>query len=908
MSQKIITDLTNMIQEEQWTRSTLQNYSTTDFQQLHALWLETLEGLEAAEDETLRDEILELLDVQLSQNKHNVSARYIMAHLKMRKHAVDDTDFLQLAESFITAKRWGVVEAIAEQVLKYGDNRSILHLLAETYHHLEKQDEEIKTWEKIILIDFNEADMVLKLAKHREAKGDIYQAITLYQKALSRFLKKEQFNSIQDIWFKLVELEGDNTEYFLMQDQKISKFAPSDKVLELLERLYQHLVAAENWNGALKVVKRQLEIAPKDLKLRKNLVEIYRTIYASKPNLEDIIKNANLLQSFQNIQDAIAMFEKYISFAQGSFAYHKTWGVGRISEIDDTDVVVDFGKKRGHKMTLKMAVEALVALPNDHLWVYKSVMPKDKLKAKIQKNHAGALKIIIGSFPEKGIDVKSIKQELVPSVLTTNEWNVWSPIARKTLKTNAMFGNLEDFPDRYVLREKPVTFEEKIYNKFKNTQDYFVKVALFRELIAEAGIDSDHFNEMFKYFCGYLNIDHINELTIASYLVIDHIQEQYSTETVALPDFKELYEILEDPLECFEKLSDNELKELFLKKIRWCIEDWDSFYVRVFPSFHTTTLITTLKENDKKEALKIIVTNAVDRYKELREAFIWLAPHAVNSDLLDYVSIDKSRVYINALNLYEITSKEISNRRSMSINKRLNKLLKNFLFKDDTITKVILEADKDDLVRLYSLVIAIDFIEDKYKNDLEAQIMELHPKMKIKAAMGSKPKAQIDGHAQVSNELLALESSFIAKQKELKKLSEELIPANSQEIAVARELGDLKENAEYIAAKEHQRDLLKKQETLQTEITIAKIVDLAHVDNKKVSFGNHVVLEDLIQGVETELTILGPWESEPSKKIISYLSPLGTYLMGASLKKDLNFTIGEKEFSYKIKEINVITV
>ena len=52
-----------------------------------------------------------------------------------------------------------------------------------------------------------------------------------------------------------------------------------------------------------------------------------------------------------------------------------------------------------------------------------------------------------------------------------------------------------------------------------------------------------------------------------------------------------------------------------------------------------------------------------------------------------------------------------------------------------------------------------------------------------------------------------------------------------------------------------------------------------------------------------EYIILGPWESEPSKKVISYLSPLGTQICNHKEGDELKFNINEKDFHYKIEKI-----
>ncbi|HCX97254.1 MAG TPA: transcription elongation factor GreA, partial [Spirochaetaceae bacterium] len=126
---------------------------------------------------------------------------------------------------------------------------------------------------------------------------------------------------------------------------------------------------------------------------------------------------------------------------------------------------------------------------------------------------------------------------------------------------------------------------------------------------------------------------------------------------------------------------------------------------------------------------------------------------------------------------------------------------------------------------------------------------------------------------------------------------------NQKEIAFALSLGDLRENAEYKAAKEKQDELNSKVGKLKNELDRAQIIGPEHVDTTSISFGTKVTLKNLASGQEELFTILGPWESDPEKQVISYLSPLGKHLLNHKVGETLNFTINERKFSYKVLKI-----
>jgi transcription elongation factor GreA len=114
------------------------------------------------------------------------------------------------------------------------------------------------------------------------------------------------------------------------------------------------------------------------------------------------------------------------------------------------------------------------------------------------------------------------------------------------------------------------------------------------------------------------------------------------------------------------------------------------------------------------------------------------------------------------------------------------------------------------------------------------------------------------------------------------KLREELDRLNRVErheviraIEVAREHGDLKENAEYHAAKERQGFVEGRMAELKDKLARAEVIDCSNVNCEKVVFGTVVSLVDLDTDEEVKYQLLGPEEADMKHNRISVLSPLG---------------------------------
>ncbi len=148
----------------------------------------------------------------------------------------------------------------------------------------------------------------------------------------------------------------------------------------------------------------------------------------------------------------------------------------------------------------------------------------------------------------------------------------------------------------------------------------------------------------------------------------------------------------------------------------------------------------------------------------------------------------------------------------------------------------------------------------------------------------------------------------------LNKLKEELIflkekkrPEIVAAIAEARSHGDLKENAEYHAAKEQQSHNEGRIQEVNDIIARANVIDIAkYVNDGKVIFGSTVDLENLDTGEKLKYKIVGKDEADLKKKLIFFKSPIGKGLIGKN-KNDLieiNTPAGVKNF--KIKDVKYI--
>lgn len=885
---KVINELLN---KEKWTRATLNSYTINNFKELDVL-------IDKADSEEVKREIKDICDEHLVHAKNSIIGLYISGVLSLRQHMVDDSHLIMLISIFYDNHKWNIVEFLCKRILEFGANKYALRTLSECYINTSQDDKKYDVWEKLILVDFEEAEIVRLLAQKKEEGNNIEEAINYYKKALYRFINKNMFSNVKEIWSRLVEYSPDDIDFYFHIEKKIAKAFSGEKSAFLLSGILPYYKEKGDWDIMLKILKLIVKYEPKNFSARKEIVACYKEKFKNHSQLQEYIRISNLNQNWRNIHDAINDFEKHISFDEGNYVFHRSWGIGKIASIKNDIFFIDFPNKPNHKMSLKMAVSALKNLGNEHIWVLKATMDHKELKKRIIDDIPWALKIIINSF-DNVASIKKIKSELVPDILTPSEWSKWNSEARKNLKTNPYFGNLPDTLDLFEVRETPISFEEKTFNKFKAEKNFFQRLKTIQDFIKHAEPDSDFFGEMLAYFTGFCkSFSSVTELVISSYLLIQRVIQQYPYLNPGFDyNFKDLFSKIEEVNGIFSKIDDAELKKDFLVYVKKYIDSWDDIYISLFHQHQTKFIIDELVSNNKTDKLKELFQAALNHYKEYRESFVWLVKTISDEPWFAEFGFNIEKLLICMVHLLDISFREINNRRDVSLNRKINKQIFDFLFTESKLINYLMTSDEESITRLYTLVDDIKELDPSLKIQLRHHIKEKYPDFKF---LGEPVIEKV----KTKRKILVTKESYTQKQKELKHLLEVEVPKNSDEIGVAMSKGDLRENAEYKAALEKQELLNSRCTKLQDELRNAQIFDENQIDTKSISFGTKVKLMNLKTNDTEEYTILGPWESNPSQNIISYLSPLGMEIYNHSESDELKFSINDLEFHYVVSNID----
>lgn len=264
-----------------------------------------------------------------------------------------------------------------------------------------------------------------------------------------------------------------------------------------------------------------------------------------------------------------------------------------------------------------------------------------------------------------------------------------------------------------------------------------------------------------------------------------------------------------------------------------------------------------LIQQGKLDPLKETLARLINQHTASSELLLWFGRER-NDDFVDILGPEVFRAMLTAMERDQFNEKR-SNR------------LRDFILEDQQLLgELTASADIEvikDLTRALKLSPVFD---DMDKRSLLARLVKAHPAVQ---SLISGEQTKQDSSLIVSWE------SLERRRLEYQELVQKKIPANSKEIAIARSYGDLRENHEYKAAKEMQKVLLRQKDELEAALTRARGQDFLNIKTDVVAPGTIVRVTDLQSGQAESFTILGAWDSDPDKGVISYLTPVAQALI-----------------------------
>ena len=658
-------------------------------------------------------------------------------------------------------------------------------------------------------------------------------------------VRSRDFDAIEDEWLERLDSDPTETTYFV---EVAGVLADSDQI-ETARPLLRLLDEELAERGALRE-RLDLLLAVGQLFLRpgtihETVVEILQEIYSHSASLPDMFRVAGLHQQPADLRVLRRQADRLHSLMLldvGSLVSMEGKGVGTITEInfDLGRYKVDFERIKALTVGFKAGAKLLEPLPEKHVLRYKIEAP-ERLATLRDDEPSELLREVLESYDEPRTAAQ-IKADL-EGIVTPGQWSRWWTAARKhpqalvTSDKRHRYHWAESSDDataalRAAFAQADLDGQLEIFSKnAKQNPEFAAAMAETLEAAARRSLDGNPTQALTVWYVLSRAGMADNDIDFAPATVV-----RQSDDVTVLAG----------------GLSPRALREIVFDQVQSQRSDWIEILSTCVLSEPDAGLAGKLMGKvaaDDRERYERLVDTVLNRPHESPGAFVWLAKSADDDD-----DLRRSR----ALRLFRQLLRTASRDQFTPYRAALAPLLQS----GGTLPKLVMELAEDDAQTALDEV-KRSSLEDYAKTPLVAAL-----EMRF-SSLRERPE---DG-------LYALRQSIDARREETRKLKEEEIPANRQAIQEAVALGDLRENFEYKSARQRHEYLSARLAGLQVDLERVQPIDLEGLRDDEVRIGSSVDLE--ADGERRQITILGPWESDPEAGVLSYQSDLGQALLGA---------------------------
>jgi transcription elongation GreA/GreB family factor len=495
-------------------------------------------------------------------------------------------------------------------------------------------------------------------------------------------------------------------------------------------------------------------------------------------------------------------------------------------------------------------------------------------------HHLDVIKLVLESYGGKAT-VDQIQSVLVPDVIT-EDWKKWWEVAKKEMKKNGHFQIPTKKTEPVVYQAKETSLNDRLLADFIAAKGLKAKITIANEIVKSMGELNDR--SFISQVVPALNADISShqrtqpQLALEAIFLRDELQEAAGLQ----PDASELnaaaiWSQVNKPWAILEQVSASKHRKALQSYKEANPDNWADVLLSGINNSSTKLageIASLLIHEGKLQELKDQITRLVHQHSASSELLLWLSKERSDA-FADILGPEVFRAMLSAMERDQFNNEL----------KRSNKL-GDFIMNDQSlIVELIGSADLEiikDLTRALQLSPCYD---DMDKRSLLARIVKTYPAV----------QSLISGEAtRQESALLVSWESLERRKNEYAELVQKKIPANSREIAIARSYGDLRENHEYKAAKEMQKVLMRRKSELEAQLVRARGMDFANAKTDQVNLGTRVHVTELLDNHKEAFIIVGAWDGDPDRGLISYLTPVGQALLnrkaGEEVELDLNGT------------------
>ena len=582
----------------------------------------------------------------------------------------------------------------------------------------------------------------------------------------------------------------------------------------------------------------------------------------------------------------------------GNFCLHKSWGFGRVADWNLllNQIVIDFAGKKAHPMQAQYAADNLTAIPPEHFLAEKAT-DLGSIRKLAKENPPALVRKILESRGGAAT-LPQISEWLIGDVFTEAEWKRWWESAKRQLKASGAFSVPAKKTEPIQLRGEGFSHVDELLAAFNRAPQPKEQIAALEEIVK--------FHQQFKEPAKQLQS------------VVATVENVAARNQKLHPEIAfELVIARDDLLERFPELHTTHIGMTLAK----LIADEERRLMPILPKLPAAKekrilqgLPAALGERWTIRALQLMqashgrmvaqiprVLGAAGQHAQLRDLLERsIREHSATSEMLIWLCTERDewRELITPELLAAILSALDRDQHRTGV--RGSKLQRLLMEDRQLIGDMFAQADvglaRDAMRRLQ----LSPLFDELTKRSLLARIVKVFPELEAMIT-GAQPDEK-------AAPLVVSWSSLQRRKAEYEELVQKKIPENTKEISLARSYGDLSENFEFKAAKQMQAVLMRRKAELEQALHNARGTAFENPDKSRVSIGTIVTLRHKDSKEEETYTILGAWDGDPERHIISYQTAIGQALMGHRVGDAVTLNKNEAAETWEVISISAAPI
>ena len=730
------------------------------------------------------------------------------------------------------------------------------------------------------------------------------ELIHFYHDAFASALGSGAYEDIEEIWTELAKLEADNMPNFLQMAAELKTRRKEDLAGKLLLSLAQVHRQTGNREARLAILKQAAKLNPRDEQVKADLADYYREVRADHPLIEDAVSRCGLLKYGTSVDDSLEKLDVFLKFRVGEIVHHPTgWGMGTVRGIDleSETLTVDFENRKNHSMGLEMAARILERLEPDNYRARKYI-DIASLKAMAESAPEELLKLLLRDLDGKA-SVKDVKLRLTDGIIAAGDWSKWWTAAKRAAMRDPYLNVSGSSVSAILeLRDRPMSHQDEIIGKLKAARTLDARIALIEEYAANLKSDESTagvLDQIARMLSEGLNGSD-PAVTVQTALVLEDLRglcPDLSVPEVPLDDIL----TPEKAFDVLEGVSRAAYRRRVLLKLKELAPDrWTDIVGKLFFEsssdlwdFAARDLVDSKKHREAAHAFSQILA----RFRDYPELYLWLCRSALMDKyptvLGEHNKVDLIEKLLALMKELTRTIPGESKAAAADRKKLLSKARETIGLSDFTyLQPIVADSSEDEARRIYNAANACSGLTDAAREKIMDIVIAEYPELMPRKVQEAEEDA-----------ILTTENGLRRKQAEFDHVINVEIPENQEALRVAISFGDLSENAEYSVAREQQGILMRKAEHMKKELSVARLIEPDSVKDGQVGIGTSIEVRNMRSNKIEHYTILGPWDSDAERGIVSYLAPLAEAFIGRKVGDTTRVDFSETKDEYEILSI-----